>query len=137
MVILNVAGRHGLNITYGWKVEMVGMDILVETTHTHAPRFLCAALSGGTLNNYGELNMTLIDSETGLMKIPLMCDRCKKSEEVLYRVRRWSICKNCADEYREMKEEHNRNMSENIEILRELKNAEFPWFRSLFSFIWR
>ena len=24
---------------------------LMETTHSHAPRFLCAASSGGTLNN--------------------------------------------------------------------------------------
>ncbi len=92
--------------------------------------------AGDSMKTYLE-NESLIDNKTGLMRIPLMCDRCKKSEEVLYRVRRWSICKNCAEEYREMKEEHNRNMSENREILRELKNAEFPWFRSLFSFIWR
>lgn len=87
------------------------MAVFMETTDTHAPRFLRAALCGGTLNNWGELNMTLIDSETGLMKIPLMCGRCKKSAEVLYRVSGYAVhsslelCKNCADEYKKFREE--------------------------------
>lgn len=51
VVILNVAVNHTRNITYGWKIENDGMADFLVITDTHAPRFLCAALSGGTLNN--------------------------------------------------------------------------------------
>ena len=54
VVILNVAENHTLDISYGWKAEEDGTAGLMETAHSRALRFLCAALSGGTLNNKGD-----------------------------------------------------------------------------------
>jgi hypothetical protein len=52
VVILNVAENHTLDISYGWKAEEDGTAGLMETAHSHALRFLRAALSGGTLNSF-------------------------------------------------------------------------------------
>lgn len=75
-------------------------------------------------------NESLIDNKTGLMRIPLMCDRCKKSEEVLYRDSRQSVrssrglCKNCADEYKKMREEFKADREENLKFIREISNLK-------------
>ena len=61
------------------------------------------------------IDPALLDPETGLMKIPLACDRCGKSTEELYRIyldridyrkKAWKVCKACSDEWIKFKQEN-------------------------------